>query len=365
MQPNQNNNLQRLLEDKTYFLEETASMTQSGSYSGNITTGAGFIDEIGRKVLNIPDNYEVNLFNCLRFFKDEIAAKQRFIDCMQGGSFELDIYMKTFDNKPFWARATGKPLENNAGEIVGIRGVFTSIDRFVLQNKEVLNHARIINAQRDRLLDFAHIVSHNLRSHASNLQLTIETFDELDNAADVKVFKNYLQEISGSINQTLSHLNQVVTTHTIKHKLETLNLTHVLDEVLNVEAINLKQLNVVLNIDFSDFVEINYVKPYLISIYQSLISNAIAFRNEHGPCIIDIRTKLSDDKMLLIIRDNGSGIDLEKNGNRIFKMYQTFHEGKQSLGIGLFVLKNQIESLDGDITVKSKLGIGTSFTIRF
>ena len=69
------------------------------------------------------------------------------------------------------------------------------------------------------------------------------------------------------------------------------------------------------------------------------------------------------ENKILQIADNGIGIDLERNGNKIFGMYKTFTNNKDSKGIGLFITKNQIEAMDGQIIVESVLDQGTTFKI--
>ncbi|MDP5076558.1 MAG: HAMP domain-containing histidine kinase [Nonlabens sp.] len=365
MLPNPKDEPQQLLQDKIYFLEETAAMTATGAYSGNAITKEGFIDDIGRAVLNIPNDFIPTLKSSARFFVDKEAAKERLNLCLSGGSFECDILMCDFYGVQFWAKAVGKPWFNENNQPIGIKGVFTSIDRFVKKSKEVELHARIIEAQKDRLIDFADIVSHNLRSHASNLQLTLETFEETVDLSDIKVFKDYLKNISGKINQTLRHLNTVVTAHTVEKQFEELCISVELEEILDIYRKELQEKNVTINVDFAAFDTLCYVKTYLLSILKNLISNAVRYKHPDRDCVIEIRTKILHDKKLLIIKDNGSGIDLEKNGDKVFKMYKTFHGNEDARGLGLFVVKNQVESVNGDVSIKSQLNQGTSLTIRF
>ena len=96
-----------------------------------------------------------------------------------------------------------------------------------------------------------------------------------------------------------------------------------------------------------------------------MISNAIKYRDISRPLEINIKSKSKKLRELLVFKDNGIGIDLDRNGDKVFNMYRTFHDNDDARGIGLFLTKNQVESLGGDISVKSILGKGSSFTVKF
>jgi signal transduction histidine kinase len=66
---------------------------------------------------------------------------------------------------------------------------------------------------------------------------------------------------------------------------------------------------------------------------------------------------------VLIFEDNGLGIDLEKNGKHLFAMFKTFHESEDSRGLGLYITKNQIESMGGNVEVESEPYVGTTFKV--
>ncbi|QJP34069.1 PAS domain-containing sensor histidine kinase [Nonlabens sp. Ci31] len=358
--------LQQKLQDKEYFLKETALMTQTGSYSGNFKTGFCFMDEIGRKVLNIPNDFQLNFESALTLFVDYKQTVKKFKNSLEGFSFEQDVEMIDYDGKKFWVRATGKPLvDDYTGAIVGIRGVFTSIDRFIKQGKELEKRAELIDIQNERLIHFAHIVSHNLRSHSSNLELTLETFAAKNSDSEETVFKSYLKDISTSLSQTLEHLNEVVTINTHERGRELVDIKDVFESVLEEHRPLLGLIDLRLDYDFTALTHLNYVPSFLRSILTNLLSNSIKYRDVLRPLHIDVKSKCKGSKELLVFKDNGIGIDLQKNRDKIFNMYRTFHDNDDARGVGLFLTKNQVESLGGDISVKSILGVGSSFTVKF
>jgi signal transduction histidine kinase len=111
---------------------------------------------------------------------------------------------------------------------------------------------------------------------------------------------------------------------------------------------------------------IYFNKPYMENVLISLLSNAFNFRSPERPLRIDISTKQKPNgEVLMIIKDNGIGIDLTRHQEKIFGLYQRFHSNSASVGLGLFIVKSQINSLGGKIEVESEVDAGTAFKITF
>jgi signal transduction histidine kinase len=116
----------------------------------------------------------------------------------------------------------------------------------------------------------------------------------------------------------------------------------------------------------SDFsVQTYYAIPaYIDSIFYNLISNAIKYRSLERNPEISITTLIENDSLVLLVKDNGLGMDTKKLKDKIFTLYQRFHHHVEGKGIGLFLVKTQVEALNGTIEISSKVNEGTTFTIR-
>lgn len=106
-------------------------------------------------------------------------------------------------------------------------------------------------------------------------------------------------------------------------------------------------------------------KAYLESILLNIISNAIKYRSQERKLKVSIKVQTKENYVNLEIEDNGIGIDLNKNKDKIFGLYQRFHNYPDSKGLGLYLVKSQIEAMDGTIEVESFVNKGTKFTINF
>ena len=96
-----------------------------------------------------------------------------------------------------------------------------------------------------------------------------------------------------------------------------------------------------------------------------MLTNAIKYKSPSRNPVINIKVEKMEGQIKLSIQDNGIGIDLVKNKDKIFGMYKTFHRNPDAVGLRLFMAKNHIESMGGRIEVESEIDKGTTFTIYF
>jgi signal transduction histidine kinase len=129
------------------------------------------------------------------------------------------------------------------------------------------------------------------------------------------------------------------------------------------ESIKLKDIQVLNYVPNS--VKILCIPAYLESIMLNLLTNAIKYSDPNKEAKIVFTTEPNDDFVILNVKDNGLGIDLEKHKDSIFGLYKTFHRNKDARGVGLYLTKNQIENMGGKIEVESTLNFGTTFKVYF
>ena len=105
---------------------------------------------------------------------------------------------------------------------------------------------------------------------------------------------------------------------------------------------------------------------YVESITLNLLTNAIKYADQSKKDrMVRLYTLKTPEYIVLCVEDNGIGIDLVKHGRKIFGMYKTFHNHPEARGIGLFMSKNQVEAIGGNIEIISSEGKGTTFKVYF
>ncbi|MCJ7467178.1 MAG: PAS domain S-box protein [Maribacter sp.] len=258
------------------------------------------------------------------------------------------------------------PLKNENGEITGLVGISLDITGLKQKEEELRHLINMTSLQNKKLINFAHIVSHNLRSHTANFSMLLDfLMHEKDENEKVRIIK-MLADASDNLLETLDNLNEVVAISTnVNLEKRRVNLR---EKIRTVEQ-NLKGFIInnnarIIN-TISNDVFLHVVPAYIDSILMNFLTNAVKYHAPERNPLIKLSAKCEGNYIVLSIEDNGLGIDLEKHGDKIFGMYKTFHNNKDARGIGLYITKNQIEAMNGKVTVQSKVNKGTTFNIYF
>ena len=212
------------------------------------------------------------------------------------------------------------------------------------------------------LEQFAYIISHNLRAPIANIIGASNALEDEDLTIDDK------ETLNSGISKSISKLDDVV--QDLNHILEVkggvnehkqmVSFAELVDEIKS----NIKH-ECEITYDFSRVDKIFSLKPYLYSIFYNLISNSVKYRRQNVTCAIEIKSSKIKNGIKLTFTDNSLGIDLEKYGEQVFGLYRRFHPAIEGKGMGLYMVKTQVETLGGKINIKSKENEGTEFVIEF
>lgn len=218
--------------------------------------------------------------------------------------------------------------------------------------------------QNTRLEQFAFIISHNLRAPLARL---IGLSNILDFAKDAKEADDIVHLIIKSTHD----LDQVIKDLTLIlgiQKMNTLvlseiNLDEMLQKILKTVEDEIRETRATVVSDFGAANHITSLHPYLESIFYNLISNAIKYRHPERLPQIKIQSEIVDGHIKIDFADNGLGIDIDKNRDNLFSLYRRFHFHVEGKGMGLYLVKTQLEALGGRVEIQSKVNEGTVFSI--
>lgn len=268
------------------------------------------------------------------------------------------------DGSTFPVQLVVTPIYKEQKILDGYLGVAFDLSEIHDAQKEIKSLLDITTDQNNRLKNFAHIVSHNLRSHSGNFEMLLHIFSSLYPDMESDEIVTQLHSASENLKETIAHLNEVVQiNNTLESSLSHLNLRNFIQSAINNVSSLAKDAQVKIEHNVDPEIEVFGMHAYLDSVLLNLITNGIKYRSKDRAAKLMLKAENLGKYILLKVSDNGLGIDMKRNGARVFGMYKTFHDNKDARGIGLFITKNQIESMGGKIEVESKVNVGTTFKI--
>jgi PAS domain S-box-containing protein len=278
---------------------------------------------------------------------------------------EIISYKK--NQEEYWVRFSMIPIYNIENELSHWISIQRDISEEKKQEKEKEQLIRELTQNNKDLKQFSYITSHNLRAPLSNLTGLLNLIE------DIPVENEELKEILDGFNKSTHLLNETINDLTkviiIKDnpsiKKEPILIKEVFENVFSQLSFQIELHKPIIKIDFENVSIINANKAYIESILLNLLTNALKYKSENRKLKITITANQIDDSVDLIFKDNGIGIDLKRNRDKVFGLYQRFHNYPDSKGLGLYLVKSQVETMGGTIEIESEVNKGTSFTLTF
>ena len=267
-----------------------------------------------------------------------------------------------------WILDRGKVIKRDEnGKPLRVIGTHTDVSLQKEKELELLKTMKLYSDQNSRLLNFSHIVSHNLNTQAGNIKSILDFIDADIDKQTISEMLEHLRTVSNDLNDTISNLTQIVKTQSnINIAVVPLKICEYIEKTISTIKGYDKQKNVKIVNNVPKYLTLNFNPAYMESILLNFTTNAIKYAHpDRDPVIIFDFSIEPEGFKSLTITDNGLGIDLNVYGDLLFGMYKTFHRHEEARGIGLYITKNQIEALKGSVSVKSQVGVGTSFKIVF
>ncbi|WP_159092248.1 ATP-binding protein [Aquimarina sp. Aq107] len=300
-----------------------------------------------------------------RIHKDDVKAVFDIVNnsmkTLKSWSYDFRVVLPSKGVR--WLRGNGRPIQLMDGSFLW-NGCVIDITSQKKKEEEVKRTIDVIESQNVRLMNFAHIATHNLRSYSNNLELLLELAEKESDLNEKNEIMGHVKKVSEGFSDTMAHLNEIVTVYTdVSQQLKTVNLNTSIEKTVNILKGNITQKKAVIINQVPTECFLEYNPAFIESILLNLISNAIKYSDSERNPKIKLNAFHENGRLILQVSDNGAGIDLRKHGESLFGMYKTFHKNKDAVGVGLFLTKNQIEAMGGKIEVKSKVGVGTSFKV--
>ena len=350
----------------SFRYNDISNVTASGCWGVDFIKKESHLDQQARKLLQVPNNYSPSLKEGYRFFdiQDLKKATVLFENCSKGNSFTTEIRMKTYHGKVFSARAQGKAIKNELGEIIGIRGVFQNIEAEKKQELRLQKSIRHTEKQKKWLHQLSHIVSHNLHSQVCNLQLTSKLMDAETLTKDQEELVTNIKRISSNLESTLLYLNTVASLHSAEKRSKFIVIKELYDDVIEKIKKSDFYKRALFYTEFSEVEVVKYIPTYLKNILSHLILNALRNKHPERQCEISVFTYEENQKTYLVVKDNGMGLSQNKIDYLLSRTHENYSYDEDESGLGIFLIKSQVEAMGGTFNIESKLGKEAKFTVQ-
>jgi signal transduction histidine kinase len=222
--------------------------------------------------------------------------------------------------------------------------------------------------QNVQLEQFAFMTAHNLRAPVARLLgLTslLEMNGSTPNADQAELLKR-IQESSKSLDETIREISEILHIKKGLHgSFTNVNLKSVWDRILPSFASEIAANHIDIESSLQPHHVIKGVEPFVYSVFYNVISNSIKYSDNRKKSHIRITTEETDENIFVIADDNGIGFNSSLYTDKLFKPFTRFNNIKEGRGLGLYLMKIQMEMMGGDIELISHLNEGTRITLRF
>jgi two-component system phosphate regulon sensor histidine kinase PhoR len=302
------------------------------------------LDDLGKPIADVKDNFR---------FPSIIENIQQVIETNE----ILEKEIQTTDFRWFQMNI----LPYFVAETKNTNGVIITFVDITLRLKDLKDLEKLI-AEHETLLD---AISHDIKGPLTSLLLTIDQIKKVSNgspqasASLFKILENSISKMEVIINELVDSRKQQ---HKYQSEEELLNFEHILEDVRLILAGDLLESQVKINSQIN-VSEILFSRRKLRSIIYNLVSNAIKFRSPERPSEVSITTSLENGFIIITVKDNGIGIDANKQES-IFSKYFRIENAIEGSGIGLYLVKEIVNRAGGTVSVKSEAGKGSEFIIK-
>ena len=234
------------------------------------------------------------------------------------------------------------------------------------KNRQLIETNKELIRQNNELQQFSYTISHNLRGPVASLTGLLNLVNHAELNEDNKDILQRLADSVKTLDGTIKDLSNIIDIRNdISRVRQKISLEHELEEIKMLLKKDIDDHHVNIESYFSDEPFIYSVKPMLHSVLYNLVSNGIKYRSMERKPVITIRSISNSEHTQITVADNGLGIDMQNFGSKLFGLYKRFHLHTEGRGLGLFLVKLQVEALEGKIEVESVLNEGTTFTLTF
>ena len=357
------------LKESQQRFELAISGSNAGIYDWDLQQNIIYHSPMWKNLLGYdPD--ELENFSIENFYEfihpDDVERIKMTIEShlINGSKYEVELRLKTKTGEYQWFSDSGQAVWNEAGDPVRMVGSIIKIHERKVAEERIKKQNRMLEKTNLELDNFVYSASHDIRSPLTSIlgliNIATKATDKREINECLRLMKSRINRLDDFIEDILDYSRNL----RLDKKQREINLYYFIEEIIKNHDFgdNFEKLDIRLSLS-SDF-EVISDPLRLKVILKNLLSNAFKFSNlrNESPWL-RISALRVDGNFQLIIEDNGEGIRGELK-DKIFDMFYRASEKSKGSGLGLYIVKEMVDKLNGSIKVNSVYGEGSQFIIE-
>lgn len=360
------------------LLLRTNRLAKVGSFDYDLVEKQITLSQVATEILvktsKQIENVDLSFFGTKEFGPN---LKEKEIHCIQTKeTFDMECLVQSDSGNEFWIRIIATPkflddicvgfygaIQNIHDEKLIQDSLFDKETLLLTKNRELESLFQVTNKQNERLKEYTYITSHNLRAPIANLMSLTAMLKE--NPSNTELL-SLIESSSFQLDQIIRNLNELLNIERDSKELPKSKIS--IRESIEAQILILKNganREIQFTNNLPEGMKLLGFQAYFDSIINNILTNAIKYSRNNELCKITIDYVETNEFIKIAIQDNGSGIDMTRHGHKLFKMNFRLRQDIEGKGMGLFLAKHQIESMNGSIEVTSVLGNGSTFYLTF
>lgn len=276
--------------------------------------------------------------------------------------YSIEVRLRTKQGQYLWFNDKGYTKFDKNNKPVVTVGSLININEQKLAEEKIMEQNALLAKANTELDRFVYSVSHDLRAPLSSIlgltNVYTLTKNQEEKESIIKLISDRANTLDAFIREILDYSRNSRRTL----KLQEINIRKIIDEV--IEELNFmkgfERLSITIKID----PELEVISDHdrLKVILNNLVGNAVKYSDYGKNSFIRISAHSEAEQWIISVEDNGIGIKPEHH-ERIFDMFYQAHDHSQGSGLGLYIVKETVERMGGEIRMTSVYGLGTTFSL--
>jgi signal transduction histidine kinase len=257
-------------------------------------------------------------------------------------------------------------LEDQATELMTVKGSLE--EKVNARTNDLLKLNERLIGQNQQLEQYAYITSHNLRAPIAQIKGLISVLPDEKGFTDLtRETLKKIHESAENLEKVFADLSQIIKIEkSMQQPWQDVELNLEIQAVLKSLKTSIVEKDIKVTASAQQSTIVKALSPYVYSVLHNIIENAVKYSDAgKKESYIKIEIDETNKYYRVSITDNGIGIDMEMASGKVFQMYQRFNNTHPGQGFGLFLVKSQMEAMQGQVEVESILGQGTTFNLYF